>query len=316
MSDQTLTRNYIKQIERLIVEYELVKQKKHGGVRFVSDLFHNYHIPKQNFFKLYHRYKQAGVSGLTPQKRGRKFGSIYSMPMINTKIQELRQQGFGRYEIYDLMLPQYGRYTPSPSTIYRILKAHNLNTLVPRQKEAKRRIIKETAGELAHIDCHQVKRGSVTGYDTKHLYIVGLIDDYSRICAVELVDNVQSLTVGLSALKLLTLFKQNYGITVSTILSDNGSEFKQAFASIMVTLNITHKKTRPYRPQTNGKIERFWKTLEEEVLYEGVFETRQYLEEQLFNYMLYYNHLRHHQGINAKPINLLTQENQNLSTKL
>lgn len=315
MSDQTLVRNYSKQIVKIIKEYELVKQGKHGGIRFVSDLFKIHHIPKQNFFKLYHRYQQLGFAGLTPQKRGRKFGTIQTIPMVRNKITELRSQGFGRYEIYDMLLPQYGRYTPSPSTIYRILKANNLNRLTIHHTAAKRKIIKQTAGEMAHIDAHQLKRGSVEGIN-KVLYIIGVIDDYSRVCAVDVVENIQSLTVGLSVLKLLTLLKQNYGIHVQEILSDNGSEFKGAFDVILHELHIKHRRTRPYRPQTNGKIERFWKTLEEEVLRETVFKDRQTLEESLFNYMLYYNHVRHHQGIATKPIQLLSVTQPNPSTKL
>jgi transposase InsO family protein len=57
---------------------------------------------------------------------------------------------------------------------------------------------------------------------------------------------------------------------------------------------------RPYRPQTNGKIERFWKTAKEELLEDMVFDTLEHLKDELMQYMIYYNHQRVHQGIDGK----------------
>lgn len=305
MSDHTMSRNYAKHLKEIIRTYEQVKRREHGGFKFVSDVFKYYKIPKQNFFKWYHRYQQTGSDeSLFPQKRGRKFGTIQVMPFIKQKIQELRKQGFGRYEIYDLMLPQYGKFTPSPSTIYRILKAYGINRATEEIIRNKRAIIKQRVGELGHMDCHQIKRGTVDGVN-KPLYLVGLIDDFSRLCAVDVVGDVKSLTVGLSTLKLLSLLYQNYGIKFTQMMTDNGSEFKADYETILQTLDITHIHTRPYRPQTNGKMERFWKTVEHELLAEQVYEHVDALKEQLFDYMIYYNHLRYHQGIQRKPIQSL-----------
>ncbi len=233
------------------------------------------------------------------------------MPLIQQKIQELRSQGFGRYEIYDLMLPQYGRITPSPSTIYRILRLYGINKVNEEMLRHKRQIIKEKAGELGHMDCHQVRRGTIEGMN-KPLYLVGLIDDYSRLCAVEVVSDVKSLTVGLSTMKLLSLIYQNYGIKFVEMMTDNGSEFKKDYQTILTSLEIKQIRTRPYRPQTNGKMERFWKTVEHELLAEQVYDSLDHLKEELFNYMLYYNHLRYHQGINRKPIQSLLVLSSNI----
>jgi hypothetical protein len=71
-------------------------------------------------------------SSLIPQKRGRKFGNMKYQPYISNKIEELRNQGFGRFEIHDLMLPRFGKLTPSPTTIYNILLRKGLNKLDPR----------------------------------------------------------------------------------------------------------------------------------------------------------------------------------------
>lgn len=304
MSDLTLTRNYLKRLKEIVRAYEDVKRGEGGAFKFASDVFKYYQIPRQNFYKLYRRYNMGrSDSNLLPQKRGRKFGSVKTMPFIKNKVLELRRQGFGRYEIYDLMLPQYGKYTPSPSTIYRILKAYGVNNASSEMKRHKRVIIKERTGELGHMDCHQIKRGTVE--DTNKLYLVGLIDDYSRLCAVDVVDNIQGLTVGFSTIKLLSLIFQNYGIKFDKILTDNGSEFKKSYQTILDSLNIKNTHTKPYRPQTNGKMERFWRTIEDELLKEQVYKSKDELKEEILNYMIYYNHLRYHQAIQRKPIDSL-----------
>jgi transposase InsO family protein len=65
-------------------------------------------------------------------------------------------------------------------------------------------------------------------------------------------------------------------------------------------LGITHRYTRPYRPQTNGKAERFWRTLEEDLLFETAFDSPEQLKEELLQYLIYYNQHRPHQALNGK----------------
>ena len=112
----------------------------------------------------------------------------------------------------------------------------------------------------------------------------------------------------LSTQKLLAVFNRCYGIDFESILTDNGSEFgrkvikektkeNHPFERLLLEYNIKHKYTKPYRPQTNGKVERFWRSLEEELLKEQVYQDKSQLEEELFEYCCYYNHIRRHQGI-------------------
>ena len=93
------------------------------------------------------------------------------------------------------------------------------------------------------------------------------------------------------------------------MLSDNGPEFgtksstqKQhhPFERLLIELGIKHRYTKPYRPQTNGKVERFWRTLEEDLIRETTFESVAELKEELIQYLYYYNHERPHQGIDGK----------------
>lgn len=305
-TDKTLTRNYLKHIKGVIVDYELTKAHKHPSFKFTSDVFKHHKIPKQNFFKIYNRWKINNQdSSLLPQKRGRKYGVLKAIPMIINKVLELRKQGFGRYEIYDLLEPKYGRFTPKPSTIYKILKRNGLNKFFKVNLDKKRKIVKDTLGELGHMDCHQVKRGTVMELGKQMAYLIAIVDDHSRVCAVDVIDNIQSITTMMATMKLLSVIWQNYSFKFTTIMTDNGSEFKGAYEQLLKELKIKQIKTRPYHPQTNGKVERFWRTLEQELLEEKTYQTVDELKEDLFNYMIYYNHIRHHQGIGKKPIDLL-----------
>jgi transposase InsO family protein len=310
LKDKTVERNFLKQVSRLINEYELIKTGQHPRFRFVSDFYKANDIKRQNFIKYYNRFKKTGSpNSLLPQKRGRKFDSMKYQPYIQNKITELRQQGFGRFEIFDLMLPTYGKLTPSPSTIYNILLKKGLNKLDPRIiQTSKRRIIKEKAGELGHLDCHRLVKGILTT-DTQQLYLLSLVDDFTRLAYGILVPDLKALTVSMASLKLFSLFYQAYDIKFQEVLTDNGPEFgrkeskeetkeNHPFERLLQENNIKHRYTRPYRPQTNGKVERYWRVLEDELLRDKVYDTQGELEEELLEYMIYYNHLRRHQGIN------------------
>ncbi len=71
------------------------------------------------------------------------------------------------------------------------------------------------------------------------------------------------------------------------------------FERMLLELDIKHINTRPYRPQTNGKAERFWRTLNEDLIEETTFESIEHFKEELMQYLLYYNNLRSHQALNG-----------------
>jgi transposase InsO family protein len=309
LNDKTLARNYLKHMKQLVQEYELIKAKKHSRYIFVTEFYKANNITRQNFIKYYNRFKLSYMdSSLVPAKRGRKFGTLKSIPFIQNKIVELREKGFGRYEIHDFLLPKYGKYTPSATTIYNILVKKGLNKLDPRVIQInKRRIIKEKAGEMGHMDCHRLAKGILEGKSDEY-FLLTLTDDFTRLVFSIVIPNLQALTVMLSTQKLLAVFNRCYGIDFESILTDNGSEFgrkdikektkeNHPFERLLLEYNIKHKYTKPYRPQTNGKVERFWRSLEEELLKEQVYQDKSQLEEELFEYCCYYNHIRRHQGI-------------------
>jgi hypothetical protein len=307
--DMTLSRNYIEKYRFLIGEYEQVKQKIHPIYKKAKDFYEANATCAKSFLKYYNRFKQSGEKlDLLPQKRGPKYKSRRPLPFIENKVIELRQKGNNKYEIVNILKPNLHKFTPSASGVYNICKRYQLNRLTPVMQKNYRKIIKERMGQLGHIDCHYLSKSVLKGQNTK-LYLVCVIDDHSRLAWAEIVEDITSLTVMFAALKCFNILYDQYQIKFEEVLTDNGSEFgiktskqknQHPFERMLMELGITHRYTRPYRPQTNGKVERFWRTLEEDLLRETHFDSLEELKEELLQYLYYYNHERPHQGIEGK----------------
>ncbi len=316
--DRTVERNYIQKWRFLIKEYELVKAKKHHQFRFVQDFYAYHGTTRQTFAKYYNRYLQLNTSeSLLPRKRGPKWKSRRTLPYIEQKVLQQRRKGINRYEIYAILKPVLNAHTPSPSTIYAISKRHGLNRLTPAMKQAKRKIIKTRAGEMGHLDCHYLSRDLIVGSRQRY-YLVALLDDCTRLAWAEVVDDLKSLSVMFASLKCINVFNAEYTIHFETMLTDNGPELasprnvaQHPFERMLYELGIKHRYTRPYRPQTNGKVERFWRTLNDDLIDGTTFDSVEHLKDELMQYLLYYNTQRPHQGING---NTPLQKIQSLSS--
>lgn len=313
--DTTIWRNYIEKYQFLISEYEQVKRKEHEVYNQVKDFYKAHDTCAKSFLKYYNRFKQSGKElDLLPAKRGPKYKSRRPLAFIENKVIELRNKGNNKFEIVNILKPSLSKFTPSASGVYNILKRNNLNRLTPKLKQNHRKIIKERMGQLGHIDCHYLSKNVIKGQNKK-LYLVCIIDDYSRIAWAEVVEDITSLTVMFATLKCLNILADHYQIKFEEILSDNGPEFgpriskqkqNHPFERMLMELGIKHRYTRPYRPQTNGKVERFWRTLEDDLIRDTHFDSLEELKEELLQYVYYYNHERPHQGINnKKPVEML-----------
>ena len=307
--DLTLERNYLQKYRFLIKEYELIKLKQHPRYRFVTDFYKAHDTDRRTFLKYYNRFKfTRSEIDLLPRKRGPKWKTRRPIPFIENKVKELRLRGNNRYEIVSILRPILKEHTPSPSGVYNILKRHGLNRLTPKMQENKRKIIKEKAGELGHIDVHYLNKGIVGGANQRY-YLVCVIDSCTRIAWAEIVEDIKALTVMFAALKCLNMIADQYQIKFKEVLTDNGPEFgrkeskhkkEHPFERMLMELGIKHRYIRPYRPQTNGKVERFWRTIEEDLLNETDFDNLEEFKDELIQYLYYYNHERPHQGINGK----------------
>ena len=307
--DETLKRNYLQKYRFLIREYEQVKVKKHSRFKFVKDFYEHYDTDRRSFLKYYNRFKQSGdPEDLLPRKRGPKWKSRRPIPFIENKVVSLREKGLNRYEIVHILKPLLKKNTPSPSGVYNIFKRHGINKLRPDMKKNKRRIIKEKAGELAHIDSHYLANSLMIN-QSKTLYLVCVIDSCTRIAWAEITEDIKALTVMFAVLKCLNMIADEYDIRFAEVLTDNGPEFGKSnsskkkehpFERMLMELDIKHRYTRPYRPQTNGKAERFWRTIEEDLFYETSFDSIEHIKDELLQYLVYYNHERPHQALNGK----------------
>lgn len=312
--DNVMERRHINAMLNNIKEYELIKNKQHPSFNILEDFYRNKGICRQNFLKYYRRFliSNRNIESLIPKKVGRKFkNEINYLPEIIEKIKAIRARGCNRFEISSQLKIQ-DNIEISASSTYRILCKLKINHLNPVIKQETRKIIKMQTGELGHIDIHYIAKSTVKELKNKQLYLLGIIDDYSRICWIEVIDSIKSVNVAFETMDILIKLKNRYNIQFKEMLSDNGAEFSgknnkdHPFERMLKFYNIKHRYTKPFRPQTNGKIERFWKTIEEELLSNEEFETLDELRHHILGYNLYYNEHRLHQGINNKiPVNAM-----------
>jgi hypothetical protein len=314
--DNTLYRERISRYNDFVLEYEQIKNKVHPEFVYVKDWAASRKIDKKNFLKYYGRYKQSGKSwDLVPQKRGPKFKIRRPDEGLEQKVLELRKRGNSKYEIALIIAAQKDNiFKPSASTVYNICKRYGLNRMRPEMKEEKRRIIKERMGQLGHIDTHYLSKHIIRN-STQKLYVVAIVDDYSRVAWAEIIESIDSLSVMFGAMRCLNILKAHYQIQFEEIMSDNGSEFgnrdtknkmNHPFERLLIEMGVKHRYIQPYRPQTNGKVERFWRTMEEDLIIDTDFDSIEELKEELLQYMYYYNHERPHQGIDGKkPVEML-----------
>lgn len=211
--DATMERRHIERMLSDVAGYELVKAKKHHKYKSAQDFYDGQSICKQNFLKYYRRHVLSGrsIASLIPNKAGRKFkDALNHAPEIIEKLKDIRKKGYNRYDISYILKKE--EVVLSASSIYRLMKKLGINRFNPRIKEDQRRIIKMSCGELGHIDIHYVSQGTVKEMGTKKLYLLGIIDSYSRVCWLDVLDSIKSLNVSLSMLDTLVTIRSRYGI--------------------------------------------------------------------------------------------------------
>lgn len=305
--DRTIERNYVQKWQFLIAEYEAVKAGRSAAFRRVGEFYRHHGTCSQTFRKYYNRYLCSGQdAALLPQRRGPKWRDRREPTGIELEILECRRRGMNRYEIF-AALRENRDAVPSPSTIYRVLARHGVNRRTPAMQEEKRRIIKTKLGELGHIDLHQLSRDMFLTPPDRPAYVITLLDSCSRLAWAEVLTSKKALPVMFKALKIINTLNASYGISFAAILSDNGAEFasrsnldEHPFEAMLQELGIQHRYTRPYRPQTNGKVERFWRTLEDDVIEGASFASLDHFATELFDYLVYYNTFRPHQALGGQ----------------
>jgi len=211
------------------------------------------------------------------------------------------------------------------STVHRVLVRHGVNRLRWMDRPTGRvirRIETSHCGELVHIDVKKLARVPTGGghrmlgrtSETKrrsrarggYSHIHTAIDAYSRLAysefaGPETADNCAGF------LGRATSWFNAQGITIERVLTDNGPGYRsQTWAQTCTRLGIRHTRTRPYRPATNGKAERFNRTLADEWAYARLWTSDASRARALDPWLHRYNNHRHHTAIGGPPATRVT----------
>lgn len=199
------------------------------------------------------------------------------------------------------------------STVAAVLQREGISQLKNLiRKEPVVRYEHDGPGEMLHIDIKKLGRfwrpgHRVTGDPSQDSigagweYVHVCIDDYSRVAYAEVLPDERKESAAAFVQRAVRWFSK-FGITVKRILTDNGSCYRaKLWYNTCNRLHIRVKKTRPYRPQTNGKAERFIQTLLREWAYFRVYRTSNERMAVLPMYLRHYNEHREHGSVNSKP---------------
>jgi transposase InsO family protein len=196
--------------------------------------------------------------------------------------------------------------------VLRRLGLHRLSRLEP--PEPPNRYCRRHPGELVHIDVKKLARFNVPGHRVisrgpgTHTnrgigweFVHVAIDDTSRLAYLEILRDEKGPTCVAFLERAITWFAER-GVTVQRVMTDNGTGYlSKIHAAAITQLGIKHLRTRPYRPRTNGKAERFIQTMLRECAYGQAFTTSQQRRRALRSWLTYYNSRRPHSALGHQP---------------
>jgi transposase InsO family protein len=277
------------------------------------------------------RYREVAATGRTPRvadmvdrsSRPRRSPTRTRRP-VERKIKHLRTtKKLGPVQIG-------GRVGMPASTVHAVLVRLGLNRLdhVDRANgEPIRRYEKAHPGELVHVDIKRLGiippgggwrihgRGNATTRQRAnavaharrgrgrpgYCYVHSAVDDHSRLAYSEVLDDETAQTAAAFWLRAEAFFR-SHDITVAEVLTDNGACYtSRIWAHALAATCTRHRRTRPYRPQTNGKVERFNRTLLEGWAYAKAYRSESARRAALTSWLHIYNHHRPHTALGGQP---------------
>jgi transposase InsO family protein len=265
------------------------------------------------------RYRAEGESGLRDRSsRPRRVANRTRQERVEV-IVALRRLRFTAAEIAETL-------GMAVSTVSGILTRLGLGRLGRLGLEQPVRYERSRPGELVHIDVKQLgrieggagKRARLSERRQRHNptrtdlegkrrhdvgweYVHVCVDDYSRLAYAEVLPD-QKTTTAIGFLRRAVAFYRRRGIRVERLLTDNGSAYVSALHALAChRLGIRHSRTRPYRPQTNGKAERFIRTLLAGWAYGAIYRSSQERTAALDGWLWHYNHRRRHSALGHQP---------------
>jgi transposase len=209
------------------------------------------------------------------------------------------------------------------STVHRVLTRYRMPRLAHTDRatgRAVRRFERQWPGELVHVDIKKLgniphggghkavgcpqgrKNRSSAGY----AYLHNAVDDHSRLAYSEILPDERKETAAAFWDRAHAYFASE-GIAVERVLTDNGSCYRsRLWRDLLHDQGVKHKRTRPYRPQTNGKVERFNRTLVEEWAYARPYTCEAQKREAFPGWLHHYNHHRFHTALGGPPASRVT----------
>jgi transposase InsO family protein len=271
------------------------------------------------------RYRAEGVAGMADRSSRPRRSPTKTRPQVVRAIVRLRW----RLRLGPVQIA--GRLGVPASTVYAVLVRCRVNRLSRIDRvtgEPIRRYEHDHPGALIHVDVtkfgnipdggghryvgrqqgarnKRATAGLPKGADYKPrtgtAYLHTVIDDHSRVAYAEIHPDEKAETAS-RVLRTAVAWFADRGVLVERVLSDNGAAYRSlAWRDTCTELAITPKRTRPYRPQTNGKIERFHRTLADGWAYARYYHSDNARRTALPTWLHFYNHHRAHSAIGAVP---------------
>jgi transposase InsO family protein len=267
------------------------------------------------------RYRAEGETGMHDRSsRPHRQPNRTPAPVVRKIVHLRRTRRLGPVPIAD----QLGL---AASTVHAVLTRRRLNRLSHLERgtgEPTRRYEHHQPGDMLHVDVKKLgnvpdgggwrylgraqgrkNRAATAGAERSKYrnpilgtaFVHTVIDDHSRVAYAEIHDDETAVTATAVLRRAVTWFAQR-GVTVHRVLSDNGSAYKsRLWTTTCAELGVTVKKTRPYRPQTNGKIERFHRTLADGWAFAKLYTSEKARRAALPAFLHDYNHHRPHTAI-------------------
>jgi transposase InsO family protein len=259
------------------------------------------------------RYQAEGVAGLEDRSSRPHRCPTRTRASRERRIVALRRsRGLGPARIAGIVgLPA--------STVHAVLVRHGLNRLDRLDRPTRqpvRRMDMTRPGELVHLDVKKLGRiprgggwrthgrrarpNNIRARRVGYAYVHSALDGYTRTAYSEILHDEQGATAAGFWLRAQAFFAE-LGIAVERVLTDNGSCYRSRDFAVALA-GVRHTRTRPYRPQTNGKVERFNRTLLAEWAYARPWTSDSQRSRALTTWLHIYNHHRHHTAIAGPPI--------------
>jgi len=273
----------------------------------VAEFCRDHQISRDRFYEFRSRYEAEGEAGLVPRSRAPNTVANKTSGEVEDAIVSMRKQldddGFDAgAETIVWHLEQAGVTVPHVATVYRILVRRGFVIPEPKKAPSKklRRFVSPYVNGMWQTDPTEYELADGTDVE-----IVNIIDDHSRVCPRS--HAVTGSTTGSDMWDTFVEAIEVYGIP-EWVLSDNGQPLvSKLFTSNLEAIRVKMTNSRPYHPQTNGKVERFHQTLKKWLNARSKPETVEELQGLLDVFVDVYNNERPHRGIGRRtPMSVFT----------